>query len=479
MLAKNDPTGLNVHKKIKHLVTNYGAMVTGVPPEIIGQNAAEISIGAVEKTGNIMENIGEVVRDSELTQPTNSCGEASNEVCVLLLGIGAAKEFENAKYQLLSNDGTNLKNSLPNQNLLVRVEMDRYNAPIMYKKVKRAEFNPNTPEKNKVYLLEDQLLFLDEFGKILDLGQDPAICKQLFDAITSYTHYSLNDPFMKPGFDPEEDAICMIGDIFKEKTKNVDFWTGSHSFTIYAPMAEENTPRTLHPYQAYWTKHTLQTWFEGNKDEKLSQLGFDKYIEQLTLMGTTDNWKVRSNTYAELFSPPGKEKSFCVGINEKRNPLRVKFKVTEVNPEIALENLESIQHYIDENYPGNSAEIQCDIYKTKAQNAMTKHLENLLIQQPAKQESIPPTRLGKSQHSFFHAPTKSIEEVISSLVTKEDRKVMAKKADNLSLKERDKLVEYFKMLPQEELADLKDESNTAQKAWDEQYGLILRKSLLF
>lgn len=147
--SKLEKTGLHVHEKIKHMVKSYGTMITGIPAEILGQNEAEISVGYVKKMGNMKENIAEVVRKSEMTQPTNSCGKASNEVCDLLLGTEGASEFEKSSYQVLSGDGSNLKGSLPNKNLLVRVEMDRFNAPQKYQKIKREEFNPETAEKIK------------------------------------------------------------------------------------------------------------------------------------------------------------------------------------------------------------------------------------------------------------------------------------------------------------------------------------------
>lgn len=64
--------------------------------------------------------------------------------------------------------------------------------------------------------------------------------------------------------------------------------------------------------------------------------------------------------------------------------------------------------------------------------------------------------------------------MISSVITMENLKILAKEADTLSGKDREKLVEYFKTLPSEQLAEIKAESETAQKAWDEQYGLVLR-----
>ncbi|CZG84934.1 TPA: hypothetical protein JBD88_12985 [Legionella pneumophila subsp. pneumophila] len=476
--SKLEKTGLRVHEKIKHMVKSYGTMITGIPAEILGQNEAEISVGYVKKMGNMKENIAEVVRKSEMTQPTNSCGQASNEICALLLGTEGASEFEKTSYEILSEDGSNLKSSLPNKNLLVRVEMDRFNAPHKYQKIKREEFNPETAEKNKIYLLEDQLLYLDIFGKVIDLGQTSDTCQKLFDAITSsgFQHYILNDEFIEPEDGEEEAAVCEIGEIVSSKMKNMDCWTATHSFTLFVPEAESEDTRTLYPYQAYWTRHTMQQWFSGDKDEKLSRLGIDGYIEKLALLSTTTDSKVRSNIYGELFSPPGKEHVFCTGMNEKFSPLRVKFKVTEVEPKIALQNLEEVQEFIDINYPGENAKAQCELYKTKAQDAMTKQLEKRLIEPTHRKESVTPYK-EKNTQSFFGKnldTTSRIDKMISSVITMENLKILAKEADTLSGKDREKLVEYFKTLPSEQLAEIKPESETAQKAWDEQYGLVLR-----
>ncbi|HAT8180243.1 TPA: hypothetical protein JA361_12475 [Legionella pneumophila] len=476
--SKLEKTGLHVHEKIKHMVKSYGTMITGIPAEILGQNEAEISLGSVKKMGNIKENIAEVVRKSEMTQPTNSCGKASNEVCDLLLGKDGASEFEKSSYQILSEDGSNLKSSLPNKNLLVRVEMDRFNAPQKYQKIKREEFNPETAEKNKIYLLEDQLLYLDIFGKVIDLGQTSDTCQKLFDAIIDpfYQNYILYDSFLDPGENDEEAAIFKMGEIVTAKIKNMDCWTATHSFTLFVPEAESEETRTLYPYQAYWTSHTLQQWFSGDKDEKLSRLGIDGYIEKLTLLSTTTDSKIRSSIYGELFSPPGKELVFCTGMNEKFSPLRVKFKVTEVNPEIALQNLEEVQEFIDTNYPGEDTKAQCELYKTKAQEAMTQQLEIRLIEPTHQRETVTAYKEVNMQSFFSNTSeaTSRIDKMISSVITMENLKILAKEADTLSGKEREKLVDFFKTLPPEQLIELKRESDTAQKAWDEQYGLVLR-----
>ncbi|HDS3850377.1 hypothetical protein [Legionella pneumophila] len=477
--SKLEKTGLRVHEKIKHMVKSYGTMITGIPAEILGQNEAEISVGYVKKMGNMKENIAEVVRKSEMTQPTNSCGQASNEICALLLGKDGASDFEKSSYEILSKDGKNLKNSLPNKNLLVRVEMDRFNAPHKYQKIKREEFNPKTAETNKIYLLEDQLLYLDIFGKVIDMGQTSETCQKIYDSITSplCQDYILYDSFLEPEESDEEAAIFEMGEIVTAKMKNMDCWTSTHSFTIFVPESSSEDTRTLYPYQAYWTSHTLQQWFSGDKDEKLSRLGIDGYIEKLALLGTTTDSKIRSSIYGELFSPPGKEHVFCTGMNEKFSPLRVKFKVTEVEPKIALQNLQEVQEFIDTNYPGENAKAQCELYKTRAQDAMTKQLEKRLLIEPThRKESVTPYK-EKNTQSFFGKnldTTSRIDKMISSVITMENLKILAKEADTLSGKDREKLVEYFKTLPSEQLAEIKPESETAQKAWDEQYGLVLR-----
>ncbi|HAT9010237.1 TPA: hypothetical protein JBB20_10895, partial [Legionella pneumophila subsp. pneumophila] len=290
-------------------------------------------------------------------------------------------------------------------------------------------------------------------------------------------NYILYDEYIDPEESAEEAAMFEMGEIVTAKMKNIDCWTATHSFTIFVPEAESEETRTLYPYQAYWTSHTLQQWFSGDKDEKLSRLGIDGYIEKLALLGTTTDSKIRSSIYGELFSPPGKERVFCTGMNEKFSPLRVKFKVTEVNPEIALQNLQEVQEFIDTNYPGENAKAQCELYKTKAQEAMTQQLEMRLLTEPThRKESVTPYK-EKNTQSFFSKnldTTSRIDKMISSVITMENLKILAKEADTLSGKDREKLVEYFKTLPSEQLAEIKPESETAQKAWDEQYGLVFR-----
>ena len=108
--------------------------------------------------------------------------------------------------------------------------------------------------------------------------------------------------------------------------------------------------------------------------------------ESLSLLGTTTNNKVRSDVYAELFSKRGREHIFCAHLNEKTEQLRVKFKVAEVLPAFALNNLEEVHNFI-KTYSGENASEQLESYKNRAKIAMTQQLESLLQIKPVLSHS--------------------------------------------------------------------------------------------
>ena len=76
--------------------------------------------------------------------------------------------------------------------------------------------------------------------------------------------------------------------------------------------------------------------------------------------------------------------------------------------------------------------------------------------------------IGKSAFGFFSGPS-SLER----LMNRDNLKLIAKEADKLPFKEREKALEFFKTLPQEILQEIKQGTCFAQKAWDEQYGVVL------
>lgn len=174
---KLESPGFMVHKKLKSMSQNYGVMMTGVPAEVLGQMQAERSIPSINKTGNLKQQIAKEVSKvcHMMTEPTQSCGQASNDVCELLLGKIEAEKFHFTKYETLSADGDNLKNVLENTapsstNLLIRFEIDREDPPIVLVKTKNENFNPETAVRNKIYLLENKLYFLDKIGNLFNLG---------------------------------------------------------------------------------------------------------------------------------------------------------------------------------------------------------------------------------------------------------------------------------------------------------------------
>lgn len=392
---KLESQGFMVHKKLKSMYQSYGVMMTGVPAEVLGQMQAERSFPCINKIGNLKQQI---VNEASkvchmMTEPTQSCGQASNDVCDLLLGKIEAENFHFTKYTELSEDGDNLKNTLENidpsnTNLLIRFEIDREDPPIVLVKTKSENFNPETAVRNKIYLLENKLYFLDKMGNLLDLGPGKNKCTKLFNAIGDSPEYSLCDPFiLEEPEKPEDFAISEIVNIFNEQKEKFDFWLGSHSFIIYVPQALDKSPRQFYPYQAYFGSHTLQDWFVSDKDEFLSQIGINKYIEKLATLGKTTDTKERSDIYAEFFSKRGREAFFCAHLNEKRQPLRVKFKITEINPELALKNLQETQEFID-THPGEMPSDKVENYRNRAKLAMTEHLESLLDIKPELNPSL-------------------------------------------------------------------------------------------
>ncbi|HHJ0474398.1 TPA: lpg2148 family Dot/Icm T4SS effector, partial [Legionella pneumophila] len=145
---KLESPGFMVHKKLKSMSQSYGVMMTGVPAEVLGQMQAERSIPSINKTGNLKQQIAKEVSKvcHMMTEPTQSCGQASNDVCELLLGKIEAEKFHFTKYEALSADGDNLKNVLENTapsstNLLIRFEIDREDPPIILVKTKNENFN--------------------------------------------------------------------------------------------------------------------------------------------------------------------------------------------------------------------------------------------------------------------------------------------------------------------------------------------------
>lgn len=64
-----------------------------------------------------------------------------------------------------------MENTAPSStNLLIRFEIDREDPPIILVKTKNENFNPETAVRNKIYLLENKLYFLDKIGNLFNLG---------------------------------------------------------------------------------------------------------------------------------------------------------------------------------------------------------------------------------------------------------------------------------------------------------------------
>lgn len=141
---------------------------------------------------------------------------------------------------------------------------------------------------------------------------------------------------------------------------------------------------------------------------------------------------------------------------------------------MAFRHLEEVQEFID-TYPGKNAAEQVENYGKRAKEAMTKQLETQLIKPVEKLESAPYS-VGGNQFSVFGKNATFIESGGSTVMNKESLKIIAKEADSRPLEEREALVDYFKTLSREELESIKSESETAEKAWEDKYSLVIRKN---
>ncbi|PWY55183.1 hypothetical protein DGG96_13465 [Legionella qingyii] len=86
---------------------------------------------------------------------------------------------------------------------------------------------------------------------------------------------------------------------------------------------------------------------------------------------------------------------------------------------------------------------------------------------PGFLQKVAPNLTGMFPFSFFPSP-----RPFEHLMTKETLKVIAQSVDSLPKKERQQALDFFKTLSRENLEGIKNESKTAQNAWDEQYGMV-------
>ncbi|WP_454781983.1 hypothetical protein [Legionella sp. WA2022007384] len=86
---------------------------------------------------------------------------------------------------------------------------------------------------------------------------------------------------------------------------------------------------------------------------------------------------------------------------------------------------------------------------------------------PTFLQEIAPNVTGMTPFSFFPS-----QRPFEHLMTKETLKLIAQSADSLPKKDRQHALEFFKTLSKEKLEGIKNESKTAQEAWDEQYGMV-------
>jgi hypothetical protein len=98
---------------------------------------------------------------------------------------------------------------------------------------------------------------------------------------------------------------------------------------------------------------------------------------------------------------------------------------------------------------------------------INRHGMKKMMEMEALEDLFRGTSGEKGGHSFFSTRSK-IDEWLRS----ENLKMITRAADIMPVEQRKEVIELLKTLPVEQLEILKKESNTAQRVWDEQYGLV-------
>ena len=397
MLNQDDLSSIKddvLHALFMNMVLDYGPLMTGVDASVIGKIQAEITLAgmaACEK--DIPDIIQQKMREAEdhMLQPSNSCGDQSNQICHLFLGKTGAQTFSDVPYELLMLDGANLQRKIDEtKEQLIRFELDRAITPqaiIKHPKVRTiadlyAQIkSDNTAQfQNRLVLLPGSFCFVDTANNVKPLQIINSDVIQLSDlyqtiACAEPTLFPIDDPFEKSKpVDLEDEMSSLLARIGRRQIENVDFgWCSTHSFTAYIPKTTQNNAPLLYMYQAYMGRHTLQQWFKGNKFSELSRETPVSFIKRLATMCQINNDREQVKTQeASLFSLGGSDERRILNNPLARGALsvRLKYKVADVDVRLALMNLKELQAYIDKTYPNLPSIEQLASYYTQAKEAM-------------------------------------------------------------------------------------------------------------
>nr|MCH9689891.1 hypothetical protein [Gammaproteobacteria bacterium] len=334
--------------------------------------------------------------EDAMLEPSNSCGDQSNQICHLFLGAEKAKEFSDIPYEDLIGNGGNLAPFLnqKTKNMLFRFEVDRAITPTKLhvfpelsslSKLNQA-LESGASYHGKLFLLGATLCYVNSYNVPQVLTLSELDTQHLMSLVMSFEVTEpmvviIEDPFLRPVGMPylekEDQFMASLLEVVERNIEGVDFgWCSTHSFTAYVPMMPDESFK-LYMYQAFLGRHTLSQWFQAAKFEAFSEIGAYQYMEHLTDLVNARNRDEVKQAFVALFT--------LGGADERRmltNPLfvapvkmRLKFKASEVIPEMAFQNLQVLQAYIDENYSADTRVAQVELYKEEAKQSICDRLE--------------------------------------------------------------------------------------------------------
>jgi hypothetical protein len=431
----------DLHQQFKKMTIEYGFMMTGVSPEMVGRNQADrMDMDTVDfsELSKLPESELELViqkliyaNKDAMTKPPNSCGDQSNQVCELFLGMKGAEDFFQARYEIcvkptdVFQDLQTAIVSSYNENRLIRFEIDIGEDLYLFvqKKIKTpAELasnllsdSPSIKLTSAFVLLEESLCFVyNNKMTVLPVSlEEKKHLSLLFSALQEKMEFDIYFSWLNP--DNEYGIAFLLEDInfvglhkesFSELNKAisrqadaaVNMWTGSHSYTLFIsgnsksdqqittssaltfPIAR---PISLYQYQAYAGAHTLQEWIGGKKESDklkfnmIAQYSVQEYMQILSGVVSEDG-KARAKAYSHLFKQFGDEEerfkaSALSGASAKeRIPLRLKYKMVSVNPYLAKTNLDKLLNSFKEF--GNDPKTQVATYEKRTIEAFSQRL---------------------------------------------------------------------------------------------------------
>ena len=392
-----DLSGAGVHGRFKQMTQAYGVMMAGVPAATLGVNQAAMQ--AVDTTEGI-DNAVLTAKD-DMLEPSNSCGDQSNQVCQLFLGAAGAKVLSDMPYAVLSTNGSNLLEQIGthDENFLIRFEVDRAltigfisidqsikNLDELTKKVDSdKDFRDRLIHHRGVVLVDG------DFYQISPNATSKAFKPHIIPS-TEDKRQQLRDLCKGMGTDtdgadeiyiesPDNETQIKLVEEFTLLNKNAeDMWASSHSFTTFIPPKPASTTRHPYQYQAYFGSHTLEEWLSSPKSDELSASTLDQYVSKLYNLSHAKGGDEVLRHEMGLFSLGGTDETRLLQSATACPPqaMRVKFKVASVDPAIVHENLSALQAFFNADYKGSTPKEQVLAYGAEANRAMTKCLEEQL-----------------------------------------------------------------------------------------------------